>query len=153
MLYLLCTLGGERYLLPTRAVVEVLPLAALRPLPHAPACVAGLMDYRGHPLPVLDLCQLLADGPCAQRLSSRIVVARLRDGDGPARELGLLVERATETLKLSPEELRDPGIAQTDAAYLGRIARDTQGLLQEIDTAHILGRVDERLLFGTDDVA
>jgi len=111
------------------------------------------MDYRGRPLPVLDLCRLLVDSPCAQRLSSRIVVVRLAADDGRSHALGLLLERATETLKLTADALQAPGIAHADAPYLGRIARDAQGMLQEISPADILGRVDSRLLFGDGDVA
>src|SRR5690606_32186615 len=68
MLFLLFELDGDRYALPARDVVEVLPLVALKQIPDAPPGVAGVMDYRGHAVPVLDLSALVAGRPAARRV-------------------------------------------------------------------------------------
>jgi purine-binding chemotaxis protein CheW len=48
-------LGGERYAIETRYVVEVLPLQMLTPLPCTPPFIAGLVNVRGRIVTVLDL--------------------------------------------------------------------------------------------------
>jgi chemotaxis-related protein WspB len=55
MLFLLFQLGEERYALDTSHVAEVLPLVAITPIPQAPTGVAGLFNYRGAPVPAIDL--------------------------------------------------------------------------------------------------
>lgn len=48
-------LAQERYAVETRYVREVYPLKDLTPLPCTPAFVLGVVNVRGHILPVLDL--------------------------------------------------------------------------------------------------
>ena len=58
MQFLLFSLGNDRYGLDTRRVVRVLPQLELKEIPQAPGWVAGLMNYRGQPVPVIDLAML-----------------------------------------------------------------------------------------------
>ena len=90
MLFLLFQIGPDRYALEAKRVAEVLPLLTVRALPKAPAGVAGVLNYRGVPLPIIDLSQLLADRPAPARLSTRIVVVNCANG----RQVGLIAERA-----------------------------------------------------------
>ena len=57
MLFLLFNIGKDRYVIEANRVVEVTQLVALATLPQAPRGFAGIMNYRGRPLPVLDLCR------------------------------------------------------------------------------------------------
>jgi chemotaxis-related protein WspB len=66
MLFLLFQLGKERYALQASRVVEVVPLLELKQLPQAPKGVAGIINYRGRPVPVVDLCALTL-GPAGRR--------------------------------------------------------------------------------------
>lgn len=57
---MLCfTVGGERFLVPLRALCEVAPLERVTPVPGLPALFAGLGALRGALIPVLDLRQAL----------------------------------------------------------------------------------------------
>ena len=76
MLFLLFELEVDRYALPARDVVEVLPLVALKRVPRAHAGVAGVMEYRGQAVPVIDLCALVVGRAAARRVSTRILVVR-----------------------------------------------------------------------------
>ncbi len=67
MLFILFQLGSDRYALPAGQVAEVLPLVALKALLGAPAGVAGLIDYRGTAVPVIDLSALALGRPAALR--------------------------------------------------------------------------------------
>jgi len=51
-------LGSEHYAVETRNVGEVYPLKDLTPLPRTPTFVRGIVNLRGHILPVLDLKRL-----------------------------------------------------------------------------------------------
>ena len=67
--------------------VEVVPLLGLRRLPQAPPGVAGVLNYRGRPVPAIDLCALTMGRPSRELLSTRIIV--LQHQEAPAgRKLG-----------------------------------------------------------------
>ena len=48
-------LEGQRYALHLSQVERVVPMVAVSPLPHTPAVVVGVINYRGAVVPVLDL--------------------------------------------------------------------------------------------------
>ena len=74
MLYLLFSLGTQRYAVPAKRVVEVLPLVEVRQIPRSPAGVAGLFNYRGQLVPLIDLCELVVGLPAIPWLSTRILL-------------------------------------------------------------------------------
>ncbi|HYK88346.1 MAG TPA: chemotaxis protein CheW [Acidobacteriota bacterium] len=140
MLMLIFRLGEDRYALETSQVVEIVPSLVLRKLPHAPDHLAGVFNYRGSIVPVIDLRRIMQDRPCESCLSTRILLVRLAGGEGPSRIVGLRAERMTETLKVSDGDLVDPGIALKEAPYLGKIINDPQGMIQCIRMEDILPR-------------
>ncbi len=120
--------GGQRYALSCRQVLEVVPLATVRPLPTAPAHLVGVMVYRGASVPVIDLCILLTGTPAVARLSTRIIITS-HDG----QTLGLIGEHVTEVVDIDEAKLEDPGVALHAAPWLGRVFRDELGLTQLLD--------------------
>lgn len=75
------------YAVDVSRVVEVVPRIDLRRLPHAPGFLAGVFDYRGLVVPVVDLGVLLGAETCANRLSTRIILVDSRPADpGPRLE-------------------------------------------------------------------
>ncbi|MEO4046775.1 chemotaxis protein CheW [Pseudomonas sp. CAU 1711] len=147
-LFLLFAVGAERYALEAREVAEVLPLRRLRPLPRAPAWVAGLLAHRGELLPVLDLSQLLLDQAAARRTSTRLALVHYRVADaGEARLLGLILEHAGETLRCAAQDFRDYGLDNPEARYLGPVYQDARGLVQRVRVADLLDYAVRALLF------
>ena len=74
MLVLLFYLGDVTYTIKCDKVREIAPMVALKTMPHAPDFFAGLFNYRGMIVPVIDLCQLIQGRPCQIRLSTRIIL-------------------------------------------------------------------------------
>ena len=85
MLFLLFELGNDRYALDVRQIAEVLPLVAVKQIPRAPQAMTGLFNYRGAPVPVIDLSQLTLGRPSARRLSTRIVLVHYPDASAAGR--------------------------------------------------------------------
>lgn len=137
MLYVLVQLGSDRYALPARDIVEVLPLVALKSLPGAPRGVAGLLDYRGTPVPVVDLSALALGTPAAPRVSTRLLMVRYAPARGGEQLLGLIAERTTETLQRAPEDFR-PTEVEGGARYLGPVVHDARGLIQRVEISALL---------------
>jgi chemotaxis-related protein WspB len=139
MLLLVFYLGDERYALEGSRVVEVIPMVTLRRLPHAPDHVAGLFNYRGGVVPVIELGQLIQGRPCHPCLSTRIIlVTCVSPRDQTPHTLGLMAERVTETIQKSKADLVPSGIAVKEAPYLGEIILDEGGMIQCVHLDHLL---------------
>lgn len=80
-------LGDERYGVETPLVGEVYPLRDLTPLPCTPPFVRGIVNLRGHILPVLDLKRLFDLPEEALGGQHCIIVVR-----GGGLEFGLLAD-------------------------------------------------------------
>lgn len=148
MLFLLFSLDEARYALPARQIVELLPYLPLRPWPRCAAAVAGLIDYRGTPMPVLDLSQLLLGRPAPRRMSTRLLVVRHPHAQGEPRLLGLLAEQATDTARLAPQSFVAPALCPAGAPGLGGLAVAAQGQLQRVELAQLLPAATLDALFA-----
>jgi chemotaxis-related protein WspB len=163
MLFLLFDLDHDRYALDAREIVEVLALRPVRPIPGAPAWVAGVAQRHGAPLPVVDVAQLALGRPARQRLSTRLVIVRYENrapvphdgasndgasGDGASVHLlGLIVESATQTRRIARTQFADTGIATPHARWLGPVASDGGTLVQWVQVQHMLSDEVKALLF------
>src|SRR5260370_33687641 len=148
MWFLLFQLGRDQYALEVSRVVEVLPLLDLKRLPQAPKGVAGVFNYRGQPVPAVDLSELTLAHPAAERLSTRIVVARYQRSSGASHLLGLVAENATDILRKDAKDFIDPGVKIGAAPYLGPVLMDPEGRpIQWLHEQQLLSEPIENLLF------
>ena len=148
MLFLLFKLGKDRYALEASRVVEVLPLLALMRLPQSPQGVAGIFNYRGQPVPAVDLCELALGRPSEEHLSTRIIIVRCAGPGGRSRLLGLVAEHASELLQKDAAEFIDPGVTIGGAPYLGPVLMDGQGSIQWLHEQRLLSEPVRNLLFS-----
>ena len=138
MLFLLFRMGDDRYALDALQIAEVLPLVGVKELPKAPSGVAGILDYHGDPVPLIDLSQLALGRPARRRLGTRIILVNYPARNGTSHLLGLLAERATEIMQRDPKDFVSSGVGNDTAQYLGPVAADAQGMLQWIKIDRLL---------------
>ena len=148
MLFILFQLGNDRYALDASTVVEVLPLVTLKHFPNAPRGVAGVFNYRGQPVPTIDLCELALGQPARERLSTRIIVIKYRTPDGTDHLLGLIAECATEILRKDAKDFRNAGIRIGAAPYLGPILMQGNTVIQWVHEQRLLSDDVRDLLFA-----
>jgi chemotaxis-related protein WspB len=138
MLFLVFQLGKDRYAIESRQVIEVLPLVNLKQIPRAPAGVAGMFDYHGTAVPLIDLTELALGKPSRKWMSTRIILVRYDGHSGETHPLGLMAEQATETLRRNEADFTDAGLAVSDTPYLGNVTTDAGGLVQRIEIQNLL---------------
>jgi chemotaxis-related protein WspB len=148
MLFLLFQLGKDRYALSASRVVEVAPLLELKRLPQAPKGIAGIFNYRGRPVPAVDLCEIATGQPASERLSTRIIIIKYQHEDGGAHLLGLIAENATEMLRKNARDFVDSGVTMKSAPYLGPVLMDSLGPIQWVDEQRLLSESVRSLLFA-----
>lgn len=147
MLLLVFEAGGQTYGLDARRVVQVAPYPACTPLPHAPPYVAGLVTWRGSTLPVIDLSALLGGAPARPLLSTRLVVIRYPQAPGVAQPLGLVAEKAVETVREEASRYEPQKIAIPDAPYLEGTVEHAGRIIQRISVEELLPASVRALLF------
>ena len=153
-LFLVFRIGGQRFALDTREVVEVLPRLPLKSIARTPAWVAGVLAHRGALVPVVDISALSFGQPAPQRTSTRLVLVHYRaDPARPDLLLGLIIEQASNTLRCDPAEFRPYGLDNRDARWLGPVREDAQGLLQWIGVQDLLDDEVRALLFPPEGTA
>lgn len=147
MLFLLFQLGRGYYALPASEVVEVLPWVGLQEMPLSPRGVAGVFNYRGTPVPAIDLSELTLGRPALRRLSTRIILVNYSGENGAVHLLGLIAEKATETLRRNRQDFVASGITNEEAPYLGPVTADPRGFIQWIKVDQLLPATVRDALF------
>jgi chemotaxis-related protein WspB len=147
MLFLVFQLGKDCYALDTAQVVEVLPMLTCKEIPQAPAGVAGIFNYHGEPLPLIDLAALSLGKSSRPRMSTRIILVNYAEASGETHLLGLLAEQTTATIRREETDFMDAGVAANGAPYLGPVTNDTRGIVQRIEINQLLNDDVRDLLF------
>lgn len=147
MLFLQFKISGNSYILEARDVIEIVPYANLQRIPQAPDYLAGLLNYRGDTVPIVDICFLMSGKPCELKLSSRIAMFDYKDDDGRSVCIGLLIERLTETVIYKESDFSDSGVALEDSPYLGKVIVDDQRITQLVSVREIIPESAHAILF------
>lgn len=132
MLMLLFHIGKDLYAIDSKSVVEVIPRVPLRTIHQVPQYVAGLFNYRGTIVPVIDLCHLIRGNPSKLSMSTRIIMVGYPNNN-TLQYLGLIAERITETLSIPKPNFVDSGIRVSQAPYLGSMIMNEKGIIQCLD--------------------
>ena len=102
--------------MPMGWVQEVRSMQPLRPIPHAPASLSGVIAWRGRCLPVIDLTQRLTGIPSAESNSRRLLIVGPQRGEALG---GMIVPgvRGLRTIEAAPTgsvpplpDTLDPGL-------------------------------------------
>jgi methyl-accepting chemotaxis protein WspA len=146
VLVLVVSAGGERYALPSRCVVEVVPRVPPRPIALSPGWVSGVIRYRGALLPVLDLVMLLTGKAASNALSTRMLVVRY-ESEGEPHLLGILAELVTSVVEVD-ESTAYRGLRLENAPFLGELIASDGKIIQIVRPEHLLPGSIRELLFA-----
>lgn len=135
------TVGGQPYAIPSRTVLEVLPLVPARPVPLLPDYCPGVFTYRGRLVPLVDLGRrfgVAGDAAGHHRLSTRVIVvefpleqasaAAADPAAVPAARLGLVADDVVSIQAADVAPDAATGVGQTP--FLGRLVRLPVGTVQ-----------------------
>jgi purine-binding chemotaxis protein CheW len=128
-------LGDREYGLAAEAVVQVLRMVAIRPVPESPPWIAGVVNVRGRTTPMVDLRIRLGLPARAPVPADHIVV--VRSGDAT---LGLVVDAVLEVLEVGDGEVEPPADAAGASGVIAAVARAGDRLILVLD----VDRMDDR---------
>ncbi len=131
------SLAGEVFALPVAPIREVVRVASITRVPHAPKPIRGVTNRRGRVIPVIDL-RLRIELPAAELTrASRIIVVSSR-----RRLLGLLVDAVHQVVHIDLEQVQPPpdDVMTVQSDYLNGVyhMNDQLILMLDIDRALIV---------------
>ena len=150
MLLLTMNIGAERYALDAKYIIEVIPLIKIEHVPRVDACISGIFNYRGAPVPVIDLCMFFENRQCSTHLSSRIILTQIKTPDGNDKVIGLIAESMTEVIKCDARDFSSNGIKSDKAAFLQYVYQYGDEILQIIDIMKVIPDSISQQLNATD---
>ncbi|MBD1911101.1 MULTISPECIES: chemotaxis protein CheW [unclassified Leptolyngbya] len=138
-LLLLFHIEENLYAIDTSNVIEIAPVVLLRKIEAASEYIAGVFNYHNTIVPVIDLCQLIRGTSCKISYSTRLIMvnygANSCQGEHSPyqkRQLGLLAERVTETLKVPINTLKNAE-NMSDSSVMGELFIDGKGIIQKVN--------------------
>ncbi len=149
------SLGIENqiYAVPVSSVVEILDMRPVFRIPETPAYLAGLIDFRGRSVPVVDLRLKLGLSAAAVTPHTRILVLEVPIV-GRQIVVGLTADRVFEVMPLDLSELEAPpeiGVAWS-SDYIQGIGRRGDRFILLIDLARLFS-AGEVAMLGRSDVS
>ena len=140
-------IGAETFGVPISIVREIVRVPAITAVPNAPDYIEGVINLRGKIISVIDLRKRFGETNIQPTKKNRIVVVDLNE-----RSVGLLVNSASEVLKIPPSEIEAPHDLFQDGEvdYVTGVAKLKGRLVILLDLNKVIRRSDLRRL---DDLA
>lgn len=137
--YLTFTLQGESYGVDILGVREIIEYARPTTVPMMPGFVHGVINLRGHVVPVIDLAQRFARSPTELHARTCIVIVELDHGDG-AQALGVLVDAVNAVLDLDAAQIEPAPSFGTglQREFIQGMARVDSGFIILLDIPRVL---------------
>lgn len=96
-------IGRETFGIPIALVREIVRVPEITAVPNAPNYVEGVINLRGKIISVIDLRKRFGDPNLEFTKKTRVVVVEVEN-----RTIGLVVNSASEVLKISPSDIAPP---------------------------------------------
>ncbi len=130
-------IGRETFGLPIGAVREIVRVPEITSVPNAPDFIEGVINLRGRIIPVVDLRKRFGETVGPPNKKNRIVVVEVEN-----RLLGLMVNSASEVLKIPPSEIEAPHsvFQEGDLNYITGVGKLHGRLVILLDLSKVLQR-------------
>lgn len=136
-------IGNETFGVRIGAVREIVRVPEITAVPSAPETIEGVINLRGKIIPVMDLRKRFGQSDIRPDKKNRILVVELE-----GKLVGLIVNAASEVLKISPSEIEPPGnvFAEGESSYVTGVGKLKGRLIILLDIAKLLHRPEFKRL-------
>jgi purine-binding chemotaxis protein CheW len=136
-------IGNETYGVRIASVREIVRVPEITSVPSAPDLIEGVINLRGKIIPVMDLRKRFGQTEIISDKRNRILVVELEN-----KLIGLIVNAASEVLKIPPSEIDSPGsvFAEGESSYVTGVGKLKGRLIILLDIAKLLQRPEYKRL-------
>src|SRR5579863_5477763 len=143
-------IGKETLGLPISLVREIVRVPEITPVPNAPEHIEGVINLRGKIIAVVDVSKRFGEKAIERNSKSRIVVVEMEE-----RLVGLLVNSASEVLRLAPSDIEAPQnvFPNEEMQYVTGVGKLKDRLIILLDLNQILQHSELRRLSDVAEMA
>jgi len=136
-------IGNETFGVRIASVREIVRVPEITTVPSAPETVEGVINLRGKIIPVMDLRKRFGHVDIQPDKKNRILVVELQN-----KLVGLIVNAASEVLKIPPSEIESPGsvFADNESSYITGVGKLKGRLIILLDISKLLHRPEFKKL-------
>jgi len=136
-------IGNETFGVRIGSVREIVRVPEITAVPSAPEAVEGVINLRGKIIPVMDLRKRFGQSDIRPDKKNRILVVELEN-----KLVGLIVNAASEVLKIAPSEIEPPGtvFAEGESNYVTGVGKLKGRLIILLDIGKLLQRPEFKRL-------
>lgn len=136
-------IGRETFGVPINLVHEIVRVPDITAVPEAPDCIEGVINLRGKIVSVVDLRKRFGEKDIHANKKNRILVAEVE-----GKMVGLIVDAASEVLKVPPSEIENPPnvFEEGELNYVTGVGKLRDRLVILVDLTKILQRGELRRL-------
>jgi purine-binding chemotaxis protein CheW len=130
-------IGNETFGVRIGSVREIIRVPEITAVPSAPETIEGVINLRGKIIPVMDLRKRFGQAQVQPDKKNRILVLELEN-----KLVGLIVNAASEVLKIAPSEIDAPGnlFSEGESSYVTGVGKLKGRLIILLDIAKLLHR-------------
>jgi purine-binding chemotaxis protein CheW len=136
-------IGNETFGVRIGSVREIVRVPEITAVPSAPETIEGVINLRGKIIPVMDLRKRFGQSDVRPDKKNRILVVELEN-----KLVGLIVNAASEVLRIAPSEIEPPGnlFAEGESGYVTGVGKLKGRLIILLDIAKLLHRPEFKRL-------
>ena len=136
-------IGEETFGVRIGSVREIVRVPEITTVPNAQETIEGVINLRGKIIPVMDLRKRFGQIEIVSDKKNRILVVELEN-----KLVGLIVNSASEVLKIPPSEIESPGsvFADGESSYVTGVGKLKGRLIILLDISKLLHRPEFKKL-------
>lgn len=145
--YLTFGLGGEVFALETGSVREVIELVPVTRIPKTPPFMRGVINLRGHAVPVVDL-RVKFDLPTVADTVNTCVIIVDVEVEGEVCSMGAIVDSVREVFEMDSDQLNPPPRMGTAirADFIKAMGKQNEEFIMILDIAKVFSAQELSLI-------
>jgi len=124
--------ADQLFAIESAQIIEIIPLVELTQVPSTADYIAGIFNYRGDLIPVIDMSFLLFQQPAKELICTRIIITEIEHHKNKYHT-AIIAEKVNQTLTVYPEDMKQHNLANDNSPYIRTIFKYKNENIQLID--------------------
>jgi purine-binding chemotaxis protein CheW len=150
--YLTFGLGEEVFALETGSVREVIELVPVTRIPKTPPFMRGVINLRGHAVPVVDL-RIKFDMPRVKDTVNTCIIIVDVEVDGENCYMGAIVDSVREVFEMSSDQINPPPRMGTSikADFIKGMGKQNEEFIMILDIAKVFSQEELQVMIAPEE--
>jgi len=124
--------AGQLFVIESTQIVEIIPLVELTQVPSTANYIAGIFNYRGDLIPVIDISFLLFQKPAKELICTRIIITETEHHENKYYT-AIIAEKVNQTITACKADMKQHNLANNDSPYIRNVFKYNNENIQLID--------------------